>query len=469
MSSEPAALVPTPTGATSDAGREVVISIHGLGKAYSMYDSPAHRLWQGLFGRHKQFYKEFWALRGVSLEVRRGETVGIVGRNGSGKSTLLQMIAGTLTPTEGEVRVNGKVAALLELGSGFNPEFTGRENVYLNATILGLRREQIDARLQSILDFADIGEFIDQPVRSYSSGMVVRLAFAVIVHVDADVLIVDEALAVGDAFFSQKCMRFLRDFQKRGTLLFVSHDAAAVTNLCSRALWLENGQPRMSGSSQDVVEAYMAQQHASSRRALAGETVVVKERATRRSDASDADAGARDFRYEAAMAAGISNRIKVFEFDPDTVGAQFGAGAAVVESVHLRKASGEDALLLDGGEIVALDISVRVKEPLDNIIVGFYVKDRLGQRLFGDNTHFAYENRPVSARDGELLHAIFRFRMPILPSGSYMIDAAVASGTQLDHTQQHWVHDALEFRALDETMRFGLVGIPMLGIEMVKD
>jgi len=224
---------------------EIVIEVQGVGKAYHMYERPSHRLWQALAGKRKSFYKDFWALRGVSFSIRRGQTVGIVGRNGSGKSTLLQMIAGTLNPTEGHISVKGRVAALLELGSGFNPEFTGRENVYLNATILGLRRDQIEQRMESILAFADIGEFIDQPVRSYSSGMSVRLAFAVIAHVDADILIIDEALAVGDAFFSQKCMRFLRDFQKHGTLLFVSHDAAAVTNLCENAVWLENGKMRL--------------------------------------------------------------------------------------------------------------------------------------------------------------------------------------------------------------------------------
>ena len=444
---------------------EVVISIRGVGKSYAMYDSPAHRLWQGIFDRHKKFYREFWALRGVSLDIRRGETVGIVGRNGSGKSTLLQMIAGTLNPTEGAIAVNGRVAALLELGSGFNPEFTGRENVYLNAAILGLKRQEIDARMQSILDFADIGEFIDQPVRSYSSGMAVRLAFAVIAHVDADVLIIDEALAVGDAFFSQKCMRFLREFQGRGTLLFVSHDAAAVTNLCARALWLESGEPRMTGPAGEVVENYMAQQHASGRKSITGERVVIHDagmpKAERRRDEVD-------IRHNAFIESGVNNRISLFEFDPAHVGVQFGAGQAVIQSVELRKVHGDAGLLLEGGELVSLEITVNLNSDLENVIVGFYVKDRLGQRLFGDNTHFSYANAPVHGQAGELLRARFEFRMPILPAGSYMVDAAVASGTQGDHTQQHWIHDALEFKALDETMRFGLIGIPMLGIELVR-
>ena len=187
--------------------------------------------------------KDFYALRDISFDVSRGETVGIIGRNGSGKSTLLQIIAGTLSPSEGQVSVRGRVAALLELGAGFNPDYTGRENAYLNAQLLGLSKSQVDERFEDIAAFADIGEFIDQPVKVYSSGMYVRLAFAVVAHVDADVLIIDEALAVGDAFFTQKCMRFLRSFMSRGTVLFVSHDTGSVRNLCNRAIWLEKEAP----------------------------------------------------------------------------------------------------------------------------------------------------------------------------------------------------------------------------------
>ncbi len=443
---------------------EHVIDVNGVGKAYHMYERPSHRLWQALLGKRKSFYKDFWALREVSFSVSRGQTVGIVGRNGSGKSTLLQMIAGTLTPTEGQISVNGRVAALLELGSGFNPEFTGRENVLLNATILGLSRRQVEQRMPSILEFADIGEFIDQPVRSYSSGMSVRLAFAVIAHVDADILIIDEALAVGDAFFSQKCMRFLRDFQQRGTLLFVSHDAAAVTNLCERAIWLEDGRMRLAGTSQEVIEAYMTEQHLVSRREAGADTLVVKEKKRRL-----AGAVAADFRQEALRESSILNRMSVFQFDPENVGKEFGAMGARVVDVQLVDESDGRLGIVQGGELVQLRIRVEADKALDQLIVGFYVKDRLGQRLFGDNSYFAYKDQPVSIDGGKAFVTTFTFRMPIMPSGSYMIDAAVASGDQHDHTQQHWIHDALEFRATDETMRFGLIGLPMLAIEIMKE
>src|SRR6266542_6439942 len=224
----PIVLETAPTSSPPAPAPEVAISVRGVGKMYRIYDRPQDRLKQMLWRGRRTYGREFWALRDASFEVRKGETLGIIGRNGSGKSTLLQIIAGTLAPSEGEVTVNGRVAALLELGSGFNPEFTGRDNVFLNGSILGFSREEMAARFDEIAAFADIGEFIEQPIKTYSSGMVVRLAFAVIAHVDADILVIDEALAVGDACFTQKCMRFLRRFMEKGTVLFVSHDISSV-------------------------------------------------------------------------------------------------------------------------------------------------------------------------------------------------------------------------------------------------
>ena len=235
----------------------IAIKVENLSKCYHIYDQPKHRLMQMLFRGHKQFYREFWALKGVSFEVRRGETVGIIGRNGSGKSTLLQMICGTLNPTSGTVMTNGRIAALLELGSGFNPEFTGRENVYMNASVLGLTKEETDARFAKITDFAGIGDFIDQPVRMYSSGMIMRLAFAVSVCVEPDVLIVDEALAVGDMAFQFKCMDRLRRLADGGTtLLFVSHDMGMVKSFCSRVVYLEKGKSKAVGAPDEMAEIY---------------------------------------------------------------------------------------------------------------------------------------------------------------------------------------------------------------------
>lgn len=259
---------------------EIVIDVRNLSKRYEIYNTPRDRLKQlvlphlqqaanragvalGISKQHApaSYFREFWALQDVSFQVRRGETLGIIGRNGSGKSTLLQILAGTLAPTRGEANVHGRIAALLELGSGFNPEFTGRENVFLNGQILGLSQKEIEARYDQIVAFADIGEFIDQPVKTYSSGMFVRLAFAVQAHIDASIVIIDEALAVGDVFFTQKCFSRLRELVDSGAaVILVTHDMATVTQFCSRVLVLNRGQEMYMGEPVSAIRRYMALQ-----------------------------------------------------------------------------------------------------------------------------------------------------------------------------------------------------------------
>ncbi|MEN6626041.1 MAG: ABC transporter ATP-binding protein [Candidatus Sumerlaeia bacterium] len=235
-----------------------VLSIRNVSKCYHIYREKHHRLLQALTGDRKKYYKEFWALRDISFDVRRGECVGIIGRNGSGKSTLLQIVAGTLTPTRGELEIRGRVAALLELGSGFNPEFTGRENVYLNGTVLGLAPARIDAKFDEIAAFADIGEFIEQPIKTYSSGMVVRLAYAVQALVEPEFLIVDEALSVGDAAFQMKCMAHMQRLMDRGTtILIVSHSVQTIRTYCGRAIWLDRGRVREAGPAPEVTSQYV--------------------------------------------------------------------------------------------------------------------------------------------------------------------------------------------------------------------
>jgi len=248
------------------SSNDLAIRAWNLSKCYHIYDRPKDRLKQSLYPRlqrligkqPKQYHREFWALRDVSFEVKRGETVGIVGRNGSGKSTLLQLICGTLSPTSGSVENHGRVAALLELGSGFNPEFTGRENVYMNASILGLTKQEIDGRFSDIVAFADIGDFIEQPVKTYSSGMYVRLAFSVATNVQPDILIVDEALSVGDIRFQTKCIQKIKEIRDKGaSILFVSHSPGQIEALCSRAIWLDEGILKEDGQPKNLMRRYM--------------------------------------------------------------------------------------------------------------------------------------------------------------------------------------------------------------------
>lgn len=459
---------------------ETSIRVEGLGKRYEIYAQPADRLRQMVLPRlaratrmkPREYFKEFWALRDVTFEIKRGETVGIIGRNGSGKSTLLQMICGTLHPTLGRITTNGRIAALLELGAGFNIEFTGRENVFLSGLLYGIPEDELKKRFQSIVDFADIGEFIDQPVKTYSSGMYVRLAFAIIAYVDADTLIIDEALSVGDVRFTQKCIRFLREFQSRGTLLFVSHDVGAVINLCQRAIWLDRGNLMMDGNARDVVERYLAEQHAADRATL-GRTVEVRTVAHRsgspaaespdRLDTLPADVV--DPRRDLLNGKGSRNLIRIFEFDPNSSGSEFGEGAARIVAVRMHGEGRNSVDYVEGGEAVDLLIEAMALDALESPIIGFYVKDRLGQQLFGDNTYLSCDPMAEVAA-GTRLRARFRFRMPILRTGEYSIDVAIATGSQHDQTQQHWLRDALVFKAGETSMRHGLVGIPMHKIEL---
>ncbi len=460
--------ITAPGTSPADDGRalpdEAAIELRGVSKTFEIYDRPVHRLLQMMFRGRRTFYRGFTALSDVNLTIRRGECVGIVGRNGAGKSTLLQIIAGTLAPTTGTVRTCGRVAALLELGSGFNPEFTGRENVYLNAAILGLSDEEIDARYDDIVAFADIGEFIEQPVRNYSSGMVMRLAFAVIAHVDADILIVDEALAVGDAYFTQKCMRFLRDFIKTKTLFFVSHDVAAINSLCSHAVFLERGRVRSQGDPKSITEEYLEDVFAS----IQGRDVVedeagspfLGETLTLRPGEEDF----RDARQDFINASGLRNDIQVFRFDPDS--ASFGKGGATIEQVLLLDRRGAPLSWCVGGEVVSLRIFCRAKQELASPIVGFYLKDRLGQTLFGDNTYLSYVDRPLSVPRGALFEALFRFRMPVLAAGTYSFVVSIAEGSQASHVQHEWRHDALLLTSVTSSVSAGIMGLPMQAVEL---
>lgn len=459
------AVAPVASESVSDDEQLTVVA-NDISKAYLLWDSPRDRLKHPLRAalsrwlpiREKAYYHEFWALRDVSLELRKGETLGIIGRNGSGKSTLLQVVCGTLTPTRGEVFTRGRVSALLELGSGFNPEFTGRENVYMNATILGLSRSEIDNRYDDIVAFADIGDYIDQPVKAYSSGMFVRLAFAIAAHVDADIMIVDEALAVGDVFFGQKCMRFMRKFRERGSMLFVSHDTGSVINLCDSAILLENGAVKARGSAKDVCQQYLEDMFAA-RQTIDGVSEPNQVAIAPEVDAVDTV----DQRQQYLNVSQFRNDIELFEFDPGSEA--FGSGGARIVNVSLCDGGTRAPLSwIVGGERVTVVVEAVTERSLSQPILGFMVKDRLGQVLFSDNTYLTYREHPPGLRAGSGFRARFTFRMPLLPVGEYCIAASVADGTQLEHVQHHWVHEALVFRSHSSSVCTGLMGVPMESI-----
>lgn len=452
---------------------EVAIRVRSVSKSFRSYAYPGRRLRQmacnalarisfgavreNLLSRARKQSSEFWALRDVSFEVARGQTVGVIGRNGSGKSTLLQIVCGTLAPTSGSVEVVGRVAALLELGSGFNPDYTGRENIYFNAQLLGLTRQQVDQRFDAIAAFADIGAFLDEPVKTYSSGMFVRLAFAVIAHVDADILVIDEALAVGDAFFTQKCMRFLRSFMRTGTVLFVSHDTASIKSLCNRAIWLEAGQLLRDGPPKEVSDLYMqafyeTRQGTSTHTALRPQFAIDRARPT------------KDQRLSVIHHSNLRNDLRVVAFDPHAP--SFGDGGATICDVVFTDESDDPLSWVVGGEEVQLRIVVRADRELQAPIIGFFVKDKLGQFLFGDNTYLAQLDDPVPCPAGQFLVGNFRFRMPILKRGEYSLSAAIAEGTQEEHQQLQWIHDALVFRSEASTVSTGLIGIPMSAVSL---
>lgn len=444
---------------------ECTIEVNGLSKCYQIYDKPSDRLKQMLVRGRKQYYKEFWALKDVSFKIKKGETVGIIGRNGSGKSTLLQMICGTLNSSAGEVKVNGKVAALLELGAGFNPEFTGVENVYMAASLYGLSKEEVNQRFDAISAFADIGDHIHQAVKTYSSGMYVRLAFAVIAHVDADILVVDEALAVGDAVFTQKCMRFIRKFKENGTLLFVSHDMGSVLNLCEQAVWLHSGAIRQLGQAKEISEAYLQY----TLQEVYGQEAQLKEIAQKpKKEASNsvnaATVAPNAIDYGATLA--VQNNL--------TEANGWKSGAGEILSVRLavlgelKTVSAETNQVLKGGERVRMTVQAVAHEDMDRPILGFLVRDRLGQDLLGENTLPFTNQQPMPVSAGERFAVDFDFKLPMLPNGNYSVMTSLADGDLYNHVQHHWLHNALLIHVASSKIRYGLVGVEFENMDLYK-
>ncbi len=411
------------------------VEVQGLSKHYPLSDSQLGRLRHVFGSRRREPKGGLWALRDVSFSVARGEAFGIIGANGSGKSTLLQIVAGILQPTSGTVAVNGRLSALLELGSGFSPEFTGRDNVYLNGALLGLSREEIDARFAEIERFAEIGDFIDQPIKTYSTGMVLRLAFAVAAHVDAEILIVDEALAVGDIAFRQRCMRRIHELRAAGaTILFVSHESGDVKALCERCLWLQNGVVRELGEADEVVAKYLS---------AALHREVLQQKALQQKAAQE-ETERREKPSGGAVPAIAPDLIEGF---PGTAGGhRYGDGRATIAGAALTDSSGRSVRAAAALDRLVLRIGFRVHAHLASPIAGFLFRNNRGENIFGSNT--ARENYPLPPMNPGDSHNIdFHWAFPALAPGEYCISVAVSDGTIEDFQVCDYVEDAIKVEA----------------------
>jgi ABC-type polysaccharide/polyol phosphate transport system ATPase subunit len=397
---------------------EYAIRCEHLGKVYNLYGHPMERLKEALNWRGRRYSREFHALRDVSFEVKRGETLGIIGRNGSGKSTLLKILAGVLTPTSGRVDVRGRVSSLLELGAGFNPELSGLENVFFQGTLMGFSRDEMQERLDGILAFADIGDFIRQPVKLYSSGMFVRLAFACAINVDPDILIIDEALAVGDARFQMKCHLKIDEFREKGkTILLVSHSGNDVVSLCSRAIWLDEGAVRAEGQAKRIVEEYSAW--------MVHDVGVLAPPA---SEATAKEGGDE------------------FDLVPIPPHAMItGEGGAAIVAAGLFNAQGRRITVLHGPGAVQIVMKVTAAVPLRMPYYSFQIVNAQGIRLMGCNTAVLNAGPPALAA-GETVVASFSFTIPEIENGTYLIALGIVDGTSSSHIRHQQVADAYEFQ-----------------------
>ncbi len=396
-----------------------VVEFRDVSKSYPIYPTPSARLKELACLNRVSFHRDFWAVRDITFDIHQGETFCIVGENGSGKSTLLQMVAGILHPTSGAISVRGRVAALLELGSGFNPEFSGRDNVFVNAAILGLSRKEIAAKFEQIEAFAEIGDFIDQPVKTYSSGMAVRLAFSVAIHVDPEILLVDEALAVGDIYFHQRCMRKVNELREKGvTILFVTHSVGEVKSIGDRALWLDGGRIRELGSTEYVVNRYLA-------------AMFEKDSAYLTTLHGNAQRISR----------GPVKAPEIVETIPN-IDHRFGDGRAEIIGIAILDLAGHAVHLLEPLSAIVVRISIRASEDITLPIVGFIMRNHMGLDFAGTNTaREGFELPPMAA--GDIFTVDFHLQLPELYPSSFSFSPAVADGTLRSYTTCDWIDNAI--------------------------
>ena len=437
---------------------DIAIRVRNLSKCYQIYDAPRDRLKQFVMPRlqrmigksPKHYFSEFWALKNVSFEIRKGETVGIIGRNGSGKSTLLQMICGTLNPTSGSIETDGRVAALLELGSGFNPEFTGRENVYMNANVLGLSNKEIDSRFTDIAAFADIGEFIKQPVKTYSSGMVVRLAFAVAINVDPEILIVDEALSVGDELFQRKCFSRIEAIKSNGaTILFVSHSGGIIVELCDRALLIDAGERLAEGIPKQIVGRYQKLLYAPSDKREA-----IREQIRRSDQSVDRCAIAVPGTSQENQALLEHTHEPQESFDPNLKPSstiEYESHGVYIESPAVLTLAGDQVNNLVRGRTYRYTYNVFFTQSASNVRFGMLIKTISGLEL-GGGASASSPGDAIACVDARSTYRVeFRFRCTLNPS-VYFLNAGVLGDVAGSETYLHRWIDVAMFRVQPDTV-----------------
>ena len=457
---------------------ETAIKIEKVSKSFDLRKNKGALVERFFRLSSKKKEEVVWALNKVSLEIRQGESLAIIGHNGSGKSTLLQLICGTLRQTEGNIKVNGKIGALLELGSGFNPEFTGRENIYLNAMLLGLKKSEVKRKINEIIDFSEIRRFIDQPVKTYSSGMVVRLAFSVVIHINADILIVDEALSVGDAYFNQKCMRYIQRFKEKGTLIFVSHDMNAVMNVCDKTVWLDNGNVVANGLTKQVVDRYIKTVQERNGGKIGGiekvkEVEMGEKEELVKENIDDLNKYRNkwtDYRIEAMNKSKYTSNYKIMYFDDKSKNEEsYGGTKAKITKVKLTSLETNNEICnIGGGEIVRLTIVCETNIEVDSLISGFIIKNDKGLTISGDNSFNTTQMENINTRieRGCTVSCEFIFTMPLLQKGKYFIVASIANGSLEKHDIMHWINDAVMIESTCNNTAAGIAGIPMHSIKL---
>ena len=416
---------------------DIAIKIEHLVKSYKVYDNVNDRIKESLSIKKKSYHRDFYALNDVSFEVKRGETVGIIGTNGAGKSTLLKIITGVLKATSGTVQVNGKVSALLELGAGFNQEYTGMENIYLNGMMMGYTREEMSKKVDGIVEFADIGDFIHQPVKTYSSGMFARLAFAVASNVEPDILIVDEALSVGDIFFQNKCFKKFDDLREKGvTILFVSHDVASVRQMCSRVLWLDRGQEKIFDSAETVCDMYMDE-----KRMAMNENANVKK-------GSEYDHMYTKFLDEKVHYPKIENRID-----------RFGSTKLEILSAFIKDKDDQMVSTIYVDQKYTTHVIFRLNEDMEQLICGFSFENNKGLPLY-DINNFINQQKHIKGKKGEVIEVVYDFTLPRIMKGLYLVCTAIAQGTQENHVMLTWLHSVMQIEVVNPGFNSSYIEIP---------